>query len=143
MLFFLHYLNIFQFSRFLSWQTVKNLSIWLTGILLGANFFKLAEIGEKHFPEFSFLKSFYSFLFQVAWFFLALFAVTSTSSLFGKALVMAIGLDLLLTEWQSQLKNNSFSWLFWQIKREISLKEQKIFLYLMTGLFSLLTLFLI
>lgn len=142
-LFFLHQIKLFSFSKLITINTGKNLIFWMLASFLGANFFQLAILGEKYLPEFSFQKAFYSALFQLSWLVLALFTITSTSSLFGKGLVMAIGLDLLLVEWQSMVKNQDLSWLFWQIKKEIPFKEQKYFLYLMTGMFGILTLLLI
>lgn len=84
-----------------------------------------------------------SVLFQVVWVGLALFTLTSTAGVFGKTLVMAIGLSLLVQEWEDILAKRGFSWLFWQIKRQVGLREQKYYLYLMTGLFVILTLLLI
>ncbi|OGD53338.1 hypothetical protein A3J78_00615 [Candidatus Beckwithbacteria bacterium RBG_13_35_6] len=84
-----------------------------------------------------------SFLFQIGWFVLAVFTVTSYAGLFGQALVLGIGLKLLLEEWESYLSINNFSWAFWQIKREVGVPEQKTYLYIMTGLFLILTLLII
>jgi len=85
--------------------------------------------------------TFHSALFQVVWVILALFTLSSTSSLLGKGLVMGLGLHLLLNQWQDYLIDPQYlrGWLFWQIKREISLKEQKIYLLLMLFLFLVLT----
>jgi len=87
--------------------------------------------------------AFRSALFQLVWLVLAFFTLTSTGSVFGKTLVMAIGLHLLLDEWEGILRKRTIYWLFWQIKREVSLREQKVFLWAMTGGFSLLSLLLI
>lgn len=87
--------------------------------------------------------AFRSALFQVVWVVLAFFTFTSTASILGKALVMAVGLHLLLDEWEDVLGKKGLFWLFWQIKREISLREQKYFLWLMTGVFGILSLLLI
>ncbi|PIS08772.1 hypothetical protein COT75_04795 [Candidatus Beckwithbacteria bacterium CG10_big_fil_rev_8_21_14_0_10_34_10] len=86
--------------------------------------------------------AFRSFFFQIAWVGLAIFTLTSTSSLFGKTLLMAIGLRLLLEEWEDILQKKDISWLFWQIGKPVSLKEQKKYLYLMTIVFSFLSLLL-
>lgn len=85
--------------------------------------------------------SFRSVLFQLAWVPLAFFALTSTTSMFGQALVMAIGLHLLYDEWKDYLRSPEYlrSWLFWQIKRTVSLQEQKIYLWTMSAVFLLLT----
>jgi len=86
--------------------------------------------------------TFRSGLFQIIWVGLAIFALTSTASLLGKAVVMGGGLYLLLDEWEDYFHDPNFlrSWLFWQIKREVSLKEQKGFLWAMTGIMVILTL---
>jgi len=85
--------------------------------------------------------TFRSALFQVVWVPLAFFAITSTANLFGKALVMGLGLHLLYDEWKDFRQSPELlrSWLFWQIKRSISLEEQKSFLLIMTGAFLLLS----
>lgn len=86
---------------------------------------------------------FLSCVFQVGWLGLALFTITSTQGIFGKGLVMAIGLNLLLEEWGDWITKKDLSWLFWQIKRPVSIQEQKMFLWIMTGMFGILSLFLI
>jgi hypothetical protein len=87
--------------------------------------------------------AFRSALFQGVWVILAFFAISSTAGYFGKALVMAIGLHLLLDEWEDWQEKGTISWLFWQIKRPVLAKEQRIFLYIMTVIFSLLSILLI
>jgi hypothetical protein len=87
--------------------------------------------------------AFRSALFQTVWVVLAFFAISSTAGYFGKALVMGIGLHLLIDEWECIKENKSLSWLFWQIKRPILLKEQKLFLYIISTIFVFLTLLLI
>jgi len=88
--------------------------------------------------------TFHSALFQVVWLVLAVFAITSTSALFGKGVVMGLGLHLLLNEWRDYIASPDRlrQWLFWQIKREVPAKEAKIFLWVMTGAVALLTLLL-
>jgi hypothetical protein len=83
-----------------------------------------------------------SFLFQLAWVALAIFTITSTASNFSKGLIMGLGLYLLFDNWQDQAKNPTIlnSWLFWQIKRPVSLEEQKWYLGIMTGIFGVLSL---
>lgn len=78
-----------------------------------------------------------SALFQVVWVILAVFALTSVPSLFGKALVMGLGLRILVDEWREWFKdkNKLKSWLFWQIKREVSMDELKWYMYIMTGIY--------
>jgi len=78
-----------------------------------------------------------SALFQVVWVVLAVFALTSVPHLFGKALVMSLGLRILVDEWREYLKdkNKLKRWLFWQIKREVSMDELKWYLYTMSGVY--------
>lgn len=85
--------------------------------------------------------TFRSVLFQAAWVVLAFFTITSTPSMFGKGLVMGLGGHLLYDEWKDYLVSPQkvASWLFWQIKRSVSLEELKIYLVAMTGLFVFLT----
>jgi hypothetical protein len=82
-----------------------------------------------------------SFLFQISWLVLALFALTSSNSYLGKGVVIGLGLHLLLENWQMQICFPQIlnTRLFWQIKRPVSLEEQKHFLYLFTGLFAILS----
>jgi len=82
-----------------------------------------------------------SFLFQAAWLVLALFAITSVVSMFGKMVVMGLGLRVMVEEWleyrgdKAGLKQK----LFWQIKREVSNQELKRFMYIGTVVFGWLT----
>ena len=152
----------------LFWELI----LWFSGAILGGYFIKLDQLFYVYFtqPEAplsleikSLLKqkrnkeawnlfrqrvgeqrlAFRSALFQVVWVVLAFFTLTSTNIIFGKTVVMAVGLHLLLDEWEAVLSGRDISWIFWQIKREITSKEQKGFLWIMTGAFSLLTLLLI
>lgn len=81
-----------------------------------------------------------SLLFQLAWVGLAVFALTSTAGFFSKALIIGIGLKLLLEEWQDIWQGNNINWLFWQVKRQVSLDEQKKYLYIVSVIFVLLSL---
>jgi len=87
--------------------------------------------------------AFRSAVFQIVWVVLAFFTVSSTVGMFGKGLVMAIGLHLLLDEWNDYLNDKDIGWLFWQIKRPVGPQEQKRFLWLMTGLFGLVSILII
>lgn len=90
--------------------------------------------------------AFRSAIFQAAWALIALFAITSTASFFGKGVILGLGLHLLFDEWKDyRQKGSTFlrDWLFWQIKREVNLKETKIFLWTMTGIFVFLSLLMI
>ena len=66
-----------------------------------------------------------------------------TNVVFGKTMVMAVGLHLLLDEWEAVLSGRDIDWIFWQIKREVTLREQKAFIWVMTGIFGMLSLLLI
>ena len=89
--------------------------------------------------------AFRSFLFMVAWVFLALFALTSTAGTYGGALVMGLGLHLVYDLWRDQQMDPKGlnQKLFWQVKRAVPMRVQKVFLYLFSGVFVLLTFLLI
>lgn len=73
-------------------------------------------------------------LFQVGFFGVCFFVLTSTGSLFGAGLVMAMALQLLKDEFELLFKGREKylrQWLFWPIKAEISLRNQKFFVILM------------
>lgn len=78
--------------------------------------------------------TFHSALFQVVWVFLVLFTLTSTFASFGKGFVLGLGLNLLLDEWEDYRQDKQFlkKWLFWQINREVSDKELRSYLLVMT-----------
>lgn len=118
----------------------EKMSLYIKNLIKKGNF-KQAILDLEKYKDYQRHLSFRSALFQAVWVVLAFFAMTSTPSFFGKGLIMALGLHLLVDEWEDQLKNPQKlnSWLFWQIKRKITLQEQKTFLYLMTGLFAILT----
>jgi hypothetical protein len=171
--FILQRIDVFQPNLVFFTSFLKDLIFWLLGAFLGAHFLKLDQFLYVYFTKPNEPLSFQvknlvkqkqfakvwdmfdsqvhtqrhlaiqSFLFQIVWAILAIFALTSTVSLFGKALVMAIGLKLLLEEWDEILRGGNLDWIFWQIKRPIGQKEQQMFLYIMTGFYSLLTLLLI
>lgn len=88
--------------------------------------------------------TFHSALFQVIWVMLAVFAFTSTSGFLGKGVVIGLGLHLLLNEWRDYIGSPERlrRWLFWQVQREVTAKETKFFLWGMTGVVAILTLFL-
>lgn len=130
----------FSFLKSFSWELV----LWFGGAIIGANFIKIdLWLENNHLKLGNDRLASRSVLFQIVWVGLAIFILTSTNSLFGQSLVIAIGLNLLVDEWESYLAKKDFSWLFWQIKRIISPKEQKWFLYIMTGIFIILSVILI
>lgn len=90
--------------------------------------------------------SFHNALFQPIFAVFCFWVLTSTPGLLGKGLVMAMALHLLKDEFSSLFKQSdefTRKWLFWQIKREVSFKEQKIFVVLMLLVFLGLNLLLI
>lgn len=170
--FLLQRLNRFSFSSVFLVNLLKDSAAWFLGAGIGAYFIKIEQLIYVYYfyPDeflsievrkllkeknkksaFLMLKNqvyqqrlaFRSALFQAVWLVLAFFTLTSTAGFFGKALVMAVGLHLLLDEWVDFLGKKNISWLFWQIKRQVSLKEQKWFLWIMTGVFGILSLLLI
>ena len=158
----------FLFLRLSAWELV----LWLGGAILGGYFVKLDQLLYVYFtqPEaplslevklllkqrrekeaWSLLRervgeqklAFRSALFQVGWIALAFFTLTSTKVIFGKTMIMAVGLHLLLDEWESILAGRGISWIFWQIKREVGAREERWFLGGMTVIFGILSLLLI
>lgn len=169
-IFIISHLNNFSFSWLIIGEFLVSFVSWLAGAGLGIVFMKLDGLiyvyflkpaepisldiknlfkqkqyqlalkelisREKEMKELT-LKS---ALFQIAWIAIALFTISSTASYLGKGLVMAIGFQLLFSQWQAVLANQPLDWVFWQIKTKVGLKEQKIFLYLMTTVFLIFTL---
>lgn len=90
--------------------------------------------------------SFHNALFQPIFFVFCFWILTSTNSWFGKGLVMAIALHLLKDEIELLVlgrEEHLRSWLFWQIKREISFQAQKAFVIVMFLVFLGLNLLLV
>jgi len=89
---------------------------------------------------------FHSALFQVFLVVLSFWVLTSSNSLLGKGLVMAMALHLLKDEFKWLLEGKEEflrQRLFWPIKREVNFPEQKIFIILMLLVFLGLNLLLI
>lgn len=91
---------------------------------------------------------FHNALFQAPFYVLCFFVLTSTGSLFGAGLVMAMVLHLLKGEIECLLRGREGEaylrqWLFWPIKGEVSFTQQRVFVVLMLALFLGLNLFLI
>lgn len=86
--------------------------------------------------------TFRSSLFMVVWVPLAFFALTSTTGLFGKGVVMGLMLHVLYDSWKLQRvePRRLHLRMFWLIKREVSDEERLIFLWVMTALFVILSL---
>lgn len=83
--------------------------------------------------------TFRSALFMAVWVPLAFFALTSTSGLFGKGVVMGLMLHILHDSWRLQRvePRRLHVRLFWLIKREISEEERLVFLWVMSAIFIL------
>lgn len=86
--------------------------------------------------------TFRSSLFMALWVPLAFFATTSTPQLFGKGVVMGVMLHILYDSWRLQKTDprRLHLRLFWLIKREVAESERLIFLWVMTGIFVLISL---
>lgn len=90
--------------------------------------------------------AFHNAFFQIILFILCFFVLTSTNSLFGIGLVMGMALHLLKDEFYDWLFNKEERlnrWLFWPLKMEVSLQNQRIFLIGMLLFFIILNFFLI
>ncbi len=85
--------------------------------------------------------TFRSALFMTIWVPLAFFALTSTTGLFGKGVVMGLMLHILADAWRLQRSDPKrlHIRLFWIIKREITDEERLVFLSVITGLFAMLS----
>lgn len=119
-------------------------SLWVKEYLQARKFSKLKSfLNYLYQTDFSLINRsvLNSALFHLAWVILAFFTITSTNINFGKGLVMGLGFYLILEAWQKyQLSVESFkAQVFWQIKRELSIKEAQYYLYIFTGTFSLLS----
>jgi hypothetical protein len=91
-------------------------------------------------------RPFHSAIFQVFFAVFSFWVITSTGYWLGKGMVMATGLHLLKDEIELLLKNRPEllrPWLFWQIKKEVSFQQQKVFVVIMLLLFLGLNLLLI
>lgn len=117
------------------------LSYQIRHLVKNRQFLKLLSTLEERKLEQNRL-AFRSAIFQVVWLVLAFFTLTSTSSFFGKGMILGLGFHLLFDEWKDYIyKGVSYvrDWLFWQIKRKVSIEETKVFLYVVTGCFVFLT----
>lgn len=85
-----------------------------------------------------------SLLFLMVWVVAAFYVLTSTGSVFASSMVMGVGLSVLvsmLVDWNNLAKLKS--WLFWQIKRDVSDDETKIVVVVFGVLFVLLSLIMV
>ena len=117
------------------------LSQKIRDLVKNRNFLELFRTFEKHRFEQKNL-AFRNAIFQATWLVLAFFTLSSTSSFFGKGMILGLGLHLLFDEWKDyKSKGISYvrDWLFWQIKRKVSLQEARVFLWVMIGGFVFLT----
>lgn len=83
--------------------------------------------------------TFRSALFMVIWVPLSFFALTSTTGLFGKGVVMGLMLHILADAWRLQKSDprRLHVRLFWLIKREVTDEERLVFLSVITAFFAL------
>ncbi len=86
--------------------------------------------------------TFRSSLFMAVWVPVAFFALTSTTALFGKGVVMGLMLHILFDSWRLQQKDprRLHLRLFWLIKREVRDEERLVFMWVMTGIFGIFSL---
>jgi hypothetical protein len=86
--------------------------------------------------------TFRSALFMVVWVPLAFFALTSTSGLFGKGVVMGLMLHILADSWRLQKLDPQrlHVRLFWLIKRPVTPEERQVFMWVITASFAILSL---
>src|SRR4030067_1100051 len=84
-------------------------------------------------------------LFSLVYIPVVFFAVTSSSGLFGKGVALGVMVHLLHDIWRDQLKNPSElnSWLFWMVSRDVTLEAQKIFVWVLTAAFGMVSLILL
>lgn len=82
--------------------------------------------------------TFRSALFMAIWVPLSFFALTSTTGLFGKGVVMGIMLHALADAWRLQRiePRRLHVRLFWLVKRQISDEERLVFLWIITAIFG-------
>lgn len=166
-------INLAFFSINLILDQFTSLVLWVLGGLIGWNLLRLDRLVFVYFtdPENEVSRGFKAFvtqkrwleawrylraykerqtrlafrsvIFQAIWLILAIFAITSTTSFFGKGVVIGLGLHLLLDEWKDEASGKGIGWMFWQIQRPVGKKEQRTFLYLMTVGFGVATFLLI
>lgn len=103
-------------------------------------------LSDTHEERFKFV--FHNALFQLVFWIVCLFVITSSGSLFGTGLVMAMALHLLKDEIECLIKGRKGEtylrqWLFWPIKGQVSFTHQRFFVAVMVVIFSGLNLFLI
>jgi hypothetical protein len=84
-------------------------------------------------------------IFAIAFLPVMFFAFTSTAGLFGKGLAAGVMLHFLYDAWRDYRKDPEYlkSWLFWMVARTIPMREMKIFLWGLTGVFGLLNWYLL
>ncbi len=85
--------------------------------------------------------TFRSSLFMAIWVPLSFFALTSTTGLFGKGVVMGLMLHILYDAWRLQKSDPKrlHVRLFWLIKREVTDEERLVFLSVITGIFAVMS----
>lgn len=108
------------------------------GLFFGTQFIRLDHFVSAHLHlENNHLTS-QNILFAYGLLAVAFFGLTSTSSWLGKGFVLGIGLQLswaMIQSWRARKTD----WIFWPIKREISLSERKWAIGVYLVMFGLLT----
>lgn len=119
------------------WGLQPNLGMvfFVAGGLLGIYFLDLADALFALSPS-----PFKNVLFQVIFVPFTLFVLTSSGSLFGTGLVLSIFLSMIYSQWLTYRQNGNLNSWFGVIKREILVKNQQIYLWVISGLFIILSL---
>lgn len=130
-------LTYFLFLIFWHWGLQPSLGIifFLAGGLAGIYFLDLADALFALSPS-----PFKNVLFQSIFVPFTLFVLTSSGSLFGAGLVLSIFLGMIYSQWLTYRQNGNLNSWFGVIKREILVKNQQIYLWVMSGLFIFLSL---
>src|SRR4030043_2458247 len=73
------------------------------------------------------------------------FAFTSASNLFGKGIAAGVMVHFLYDSWRDSIRepDRFASWFTWMVQKEIPLKQQRVILYAMTGIFLFFTLYIL
>ena len=122
---------------FWHWGLQPSLGIifFLAGGLVGIHFLDFADALFALSPS-----PFKNVLFQSIFVPFTLFVLTSSGSLFGAGLVLSIFLSMIYSQWLTSRQNGNLNSWFGVIKREIIVKNQQIYLWVMSGLFIFLSL---
>ena len=121
----------------LHWKLHPDLSIiyFLGGGILGVYFLDLADLVFKISPS-----PYRNVFFQAVFILMTLFVLTSSGSLFGSGLVLAIYLSMILGQFLELKEKGNLSDWFSLIKKEIDMSSQRIYLTVVFVIFLLVNL---